>query len=74
MMPLTLISAGESATIQRAGGSGKVRQRLADLGLTPGCTVRIMKNDPSSPLLIAINHDSRLALDRALAHAVFVTL
>ncbi|MGF1505662.1 MAG: ferrous iron transport protein A [Chloroflexi bacterium] len=73
-MPLFLVAAGETVIVQQTGGSTQIRQRLVDLGLTRGAELHMLKNDPASPLLIALNHDSRLALDRRLAHHILVSL
>ena len=37
---------GESGTIVKVGGEGRVRRRLFDMGLTPGAEVYLRKKAP----------------------------
>jgi len=53
------------------GGRG-IRQRLADLGLTPGTILRVMQADSWGPLIVAFKDDTRLALGRGMAHKMMV--
>ena len=45
-MTLAELSVGASARISAAGGSGALRRRLLDMGLTPGTTVMVRKIAP----------------------------
>ncbi|WP_420643876.1 FeoA family protein [Candidatus Leptofilum sp.] len=73
MMPLTMVNRGEAAIVRKVKGCGTVRQRLLDLGLNPGATVQVLKNESASPMIIAVKGDGRLALDRKMTHRVMVT-
>ena len=59
-------------TISRVRGGKKMRSRLHDLGLNPGASVRVIKNDLPGPLIIAVKDDSRLAVGRGMAHHILV--
>lgn len=49
-----------------------LRQRLADLGLTPGTILHRVQADGGGPLIIALKNDSRLALGRGMALKIMV--
>lgn len=74
VMPLGLVSGGQSVTIQDIRGGEKLQQRLRDLGLNRGATVRVMKNDAPGPLILAVKEDSRLALGRGMAFHILVAV
>jgi ferrous iron transport protein A len=74
MMPLGLVSGGQSVTIQDIRGGMKLHQRLRDLGLNRGATVRVIKNDAPGPLILAVKEDSRLALGRGMAFHILVAV
>lgn len=70
-LPLPL--AGEGATVRMVGVSGGQRaaHRLAELGLTPGVALTVLR-DSGGTLLVAVG-DTRLALGAGVAHTVLVT-
>lgn len=73
LSPLPLTLAGEGVTVRLVGitGSQRIAHRLAELGLTPGVTVTVLR-DNGGALLIAVG-DTRLALSYGLAQSVLVT-
>lgn len=71
-LPLALAGRGDLVTIQRVEGCPTLRQRLIDLGLNPGATVRIMQNERPGPMIVAVKQDGRLALGRGMAHHILV--
>jgi Fe2+ transport system protein FeoA len=73
MMPLVMISEGEEARLVAIHGGLHLRRRLADLGLNIGMTVRVVRNNPHGPIILAVK-DSRLALGWGMAHRVMVEL
>ncbi|MCS6843131.1 MAG: ferrous iron transport protein A [Caldilineales bacterium] len=71
-MPLSLAASGQTVTILQVNGVGSVRQRLFDLGLNRGAVVRVVQNDMSGPMILAVKEDGRLALGRGMAHHLLV--
>ena len=52
---LNLLQIGESGTILKVNGEGRVRRRLFDMGLTPGAEVYLRKVAPmGDPIEITI--------------------
>ncbi|HEC35328.1 MAG TPA: ferrous iron transport protein A [Anaerolineae bacterium] len=72
MMPLTMATPGEAVKLVAIHGGRRVRQRLADLGLTPGTTLHVVRADSWGPLIVAFKDDARLALGRGMAHKIEV--
>lgn len=72
VLPLSLVSQGESVVIEGFRGGQKLRQRLLDLGLNQGANVRVIKNEMHGPMIIAVKEDGRLALGRGMSHHVMV--
>ncbi|KPK47486.1 MAG: hypothetical protein AMJ77_02940 [Dehalococcoidia bacterium SM23_28_2] len=66
-----MVSPGEEVRLVDIRGGWGIRHRLADMGLTPGETLRIVQAGPSGPLLVAVR-DFRLALGRGMAHKIMV--
>jgi Fe2+ transport system protein FeoA len=84
-LPLTELKDDESGTItsikagqgwekgQRRGGRGwGLERRLADMGLTPGTRVTVVKSAPFHGPFEVLVRGSRLALGRGMAARVFV--
>ncbi|NTV62559.1 MAG: ferrous iron transport protein A [Oscillochloris sp.] len=71
---LPLAMAGEGARVRMIGMSGtqRVAHRLAELGLTTGAAMKVLR-DNGGTLLIAVG-DTRLALGSSVAHTVLVSL
>lgn len=65
--------AGELVPVRLAAISGgdRAARRLAELGLTPGTVLTVLR-DNGGTLLVAVG-DSRLALSHGLAHSVLVS-
>lgn len=70
-MPLSLVLPGEQVVIDRLVGGRQVQQRLADMGLTPGTTIEVIKATGPGPIIVAFR-GSRLALGRGLSQKVLV--
>lgn len=69
-MPLTMAAPGQLVRLVHVQGGQSGRQRLAELGLTPGVEMSVMQ-DAEGPLLICVR-ETRIALGRGLAHKVQV--
>lgn len=69
--PLILAAAGERLRIVTVGGGRGIDRKLTDLGLVPGCEVRVIGGGRGGPLVVA-RGDVRLAIGGGIAHRVFV--
>ena len=70
MMPLTLMSPGEDAIIQRIGGKPEVRQHLENLGFVVGGNVSV--NNTIGGNLIVNVKEARVAISREMAQKIMV--
>ena len=70
MMPLTLMSPGEDAIIQRIGGKPEVRQHLENLGFVVGGNVSVI-NTIGGNLIVNVQ-DARVAISREMAQKIMV--
>ncbi len=74
VMPLSLVAPGETVEVVELRVPDAERQRLHELGLLPGVSVRVVKSDASTGLILALHQDGRLALNRGTAHKLLVSL
>ena len=70
MMPLTLMSPGEDAIIQRIGGKPEVRQHLENLGFVVGGNVSVL-NTIGGNLIVNVK-EARVAISREMAQKIMV--
>ncbi len=70
-LPLPMLPPQQPARIIEIRAGHRLKERLAGLGLVPGGTVEVLR-DNGGPLLLAIG-DTRLALGRGMAHKVLVS-
>ena len=70
MMPLTLMSPGEDAIIQRIGGKPEVRQHLENLGFVVGGNVSVI-NSIGGNLIVNVK-EARVAISREMAQKIMV--
>ena len=68
MMPLTLMSPGEDAIIQRIGGKPEVRQHLENLGFVVGGNVSVI-NTIGGNLIVNVK-EARGAISREMAQKI----
>lgn len=79
-VPLTELKEGESGvitSIRVSFGHGKchgygLQKRLADMGLTPGTKVTIIRSAPLNGPIEVLVRGYRLALGRGMAEKIFV--
>lgn len=71
-MPLVMARAGVDLRLRDIQGGCRLRQRLADLGLTPGSIVCLVQSEGGGPLIVALRGDARLALGRGMALKIMV--
>ena len=70
MMPLTMLSVGESEMIKRITGKDETRKFLANLGFVEGEKVTVVST-LNGNLILGVK-DSRIALDHNLANRIMV--
>ncbi len=70
-MPLTMVKAGETATIRKIGGKEDTRRFLEALGFVAGGAVTVV-SEISGSLIVAIK-DSRVAVGKEMAGKILVT-
>ena len=70
MMPLTLMSPGEDAIIQRIGGKPEVRQHLENLGFVVGGNVSVI-NTIGGNLIVNVK-EALVAISREMAQKIMV--
>ncbi len=70
MMPLSMVKAGETATIRKITGKDEVRQHLAELGFVVDGSVTVV-SELGGNLILQVK-DSRVALDRGMANRIMV--
>jgi DtxR family Mn-dependent transcriptional regulator len=73
IVPLTSIGEGGSAVIRFLRGGKSVVQRLADMGLSPGTEIKIVKSAPFSGPVEICARSCNLALGRGVASKIFVS-
>jgi len=72
MMPLSMVSEGETVEIASVRTGWGLQRRLADMGLTPGVSVRVVNSQGRGPVVLSVR-GSRLALGHGVAHKIMVT-
>ncbi|MDY3014774.1 MAG: FeoA family protein [Evtepia sp.] len=70
MMPLTLVSSGETNVIQRIGGKPEVKKHLEHLGFVVGSEVTVVSSIGGN--LIVNVKDARIAISKEMAAKIMV--
>ena len=70
MMPLTMMSNGETNTIKKVGGKEETRRFLENLGFVVGGAVTVV-SDTGGNLIVNVK-DSRIAIGRDMANKIMV--
>jgi ferrous iron transport protein A len=73
MMPLAMVSENEVVRLVALRGGRGMNKRLADMGLTIGMTVRVIRRIQNGPMILDVK-DSRLAIGRGMAHHLIVEI
>ncbi len=60
---ISTLPAGKEAVIVQIDGDTRFLSRITSIGLTPGCKVKIIKNDKNRPLLV-YSRDTMIALNK----------
>ena len=72
-LPLAMINPSEEVTVAEIRGGRGLVQRLADMGLTTGTTLKVINSQMPGPVLIDLR-GSRLALGHGVALKVMVEI
>nr|WP_330366695.1 ferrous iron transport protein A [Butyrivibrio sp. VCB2001] len=51
------------AVVKSLNGDQRFISRITSIGLTPGCSVRVLRNDKNRPMLV-FSRDTMIALNR----------
>ena len=70
--PLTMAPIGQDVRLCQSCSGRRVARRLAELGLTPGVSLRVVQ-DAGGPLLLSVRN-SRVALGRGIADKLKVQI
>ena len=70
-MPLAMAYSGEEVTVVYIRGGRGLARRLADMGLIPGTTLRVINSQMPGPILIDLR-GSRLVLGFGVAQKIMV--
>ncbi len=62
-MSLSEVKENGEAFVSAVQGDTRFMSRITSIGLTPGCRVRVVKNDKNRPLLV-FSRDTMIALNR----------
>jgi len=63
MKKLSEMKQGEEGIIDSVSGDTRYVGRITSIGITPGCRVRMVKNDKNRPLIV-YSRDTMIALNR----------
>lgn len=70
-MPMTMASPGRWLTVVNVRAGWGLQRRLAEMGLNPGVSVRVVDGHSRGPMLIDLR-GSRLALGHGVAQKIMV--
>jgi len=63
MKKLSELTKDESGVIASINGDARFVSRITSIGLTPGCSISIIKNEKHRPILV-YSRDTMIALNR----------
>jgi ferrous iron transport protein A len=70
-IPLTMVTPGRSAKVSAVRAGWGLQRRLADMGLIPGRTVKVINNQRRFPIIIDLM-GTRLGLGHGVAQKILV--
>lgn len=70
-MPLAMVAPGEVVTVVGVRAGWGLTRRLADMGLVPGTTLRVINSQMPGPIIIDLR-GSRLVLGYGVAQKIMV--
>lgn len=72
LMPLPFANRGEAVKVVELRAGERMRRRLAELGLHPGMTVRVISGGLDGKIILAVQNDARLAIGQGMAQKIMV--
>ena len=71
-MSLSELQKDRNAVVDKLTGDERFMSRITSIRLTPGCTVKVIRNDKNRPMLI-YSRDTLIALNRKECKGIEVT-
>jgi Fe2+ transport system protein FeoA len=71
LIPLAMVSSGEVVQVVDVRAGWGLQRRLADMGLTPGVTIKVLNSQVPGPIIIDLR-GSRLVLGYGMAQKILV--
>lgn len=62
-MSLNDLKENSNAIVEKLDGDERFVSRITSIGLTPGCNIRVIRNDKNRPVLV-FSRDTMIALNR----------
>ena len=69
---LSSLNVGTTAKVVGADGDTRFLSRVTSIGLTPGATLKVLKNDARRPVLV-YSRDTMIALNKGECDNIIVT-
>ena len=70
-MSLSEVKESREALVSGINGDTRFMSRITSIGLTPGCRVKVIKNDKNRPVLV-YSRDTMIALNRSECKGITV--
>ena len=70
-MSLGELKENREALVVSVEGDSRFMSRITSIGLTPGCKIKVMKNDKNRPVLV-YSRDTMIALNRNECKGIMV--
>ncbi|KPJ83108.1 MAG: hypothetical protein AMS17_18040 [Spirochaetes bacterium DG_61] len=73
VIPLLMLTEGETARVAWIDGGHGIRRRLADIGIIPGKKIGIAHGAGKGPRIVVID-ETKVMVGRGMLHKIFVKL
>lgn len=70
-MSLSELKENKKAVVTNIEGDSRFVSRITSIGLTPGCSVLVVKNDKKKPMLV-YSRDTMIALNKSECKGILV--
>lgn len=71
-MSLAEMQADREVRVSAINGDARFLSRVTSIGITPGCILRVLRNDKNRPMLV-YSRDTMIALNRKECQGIEVT-